>query len=142
MTDVASTEKKPKGGRPAVGEIAQRAKDKLAELRKKEKERRLKMKAKREELERAMMLAMARDRRIQVGKERKEEKQLAFTLGRLLLTALAQPGATQAVVGSTEIKALDEELCASFARYVARQRKLNPSGDARAGEEITSASTP
>ena len=141
MTDVAKKEQKPKGGRPAVGVMAQRAKDKLTELREKEKERRLEVRAKREELERLMVLAMARDRRIQIGRERKEEKQLAFVFGRMLLTALVQPDATQAVVGPAEITVLDAELRASLDRYIARQRKPNPSGDSKAGEAPASAST-
>ena len=140
MTDIASTEQKPKGARPSVGVMAQRAKDKLAELREKEKKRRLEMKAKREELERAVVLAAARARRSQVGKERKEEKQLTFVFGRLLLKALAQPGATQAVIGPIEIEALDAELRASLDRYIARQRKSSPSGDSRSGEAPASPS--
>ena len=140
MTDDAKKEQKPKGGRLAVRVMAQRAKDKLTELREKEKERRLEVRAKREELERLMVLAMARDRRIQIGTERKEEKQLAFVLGRILLTALAQPDATQAAVGPAEITVLDAELRASLDRYIARQRKSSPSGDSRSGEAPASPS--
>ena len=110
MTDVASTEQKPKGGRPTVGVTAQRVKAELVELREKEKQRRLQTQAKREELKRLMALATARDRRIQAGKERKEEKQLTFVLGQLLLKALAQPGVAQVVVRLPEIEALKEEV--------------------------------
>lgn len=129
MADDEINNEKKRRGRPPVGVAAERARERLVQLLEQQKQWQRQARAKRDEQKRVLALAMARDRHARIGKERKEERQLAFTLGRMVLEALAVEGATQAVVGPAEIWGLKPEICESLARYVIRQRESDsPTG--------------
>lgn len=123
MTD-NTTQEEERGSRSAVSVAAERAKQRLVQLDEQEKQRKLRVEVKRDELQRIRALAMTVEweQYAQIGKERREERQLAFAIGRMVLESLALEGATQTVVGPTEIASLKPETREMLARYIIRRR--------------------